>query len=206
MISNRLLEGGRLARPHRSSAARQTPLVVLLILVTGCGFFSRKKNNFFSLEPMAQEEVITNLTGLPIGIDVLELPPGLDRREIVVRKADQKLDVRGTDIWAGPLEQMVLHTLAFDLARRLPPGMIILPGQSKPASMRSIDLILEEFAAGPEPVLVLDARWTLQGGATRRERIELNLDSLESPAIAAGMSRALAALADRMAEGLGAGG
>lgn len=184
--------------------------VLLLLLCAGCGMFSRQEKEYFSLETIAPESSPGAAAGLPVGIDAVELPPAVDRREIVARDSDGHLDLRGTELWAGPFEAMVIHTLAFDLAGRLPEGMVILPGQSKPAAMRSINLIIEELEAGPDPILVLDARWILRAqdsaGTTHHERIAIDLASLESAEIASGTSRALAALADRIVAELGGQG
>ena len=173
-----------------------------LVLLAGCGFFSRTKNTYYSLDTIPPATVAT-VAGTPIGVDGIELPPGIDRREIVVRGANQNLEVRGNQIWAGQLEEMVIHTLAFNLANRLPQGMVILPGQAKPTgAMRSIFVVLEEFAPGPEPVVTLDARWVMstpgRADVTGREQITVNTSSLESAQIASAMSQALAQLADRI--------
>lgn len=176
----------------------------LLLLLTACGLFSRVTSSFYSLERIAPDSPAPTIGGVPIGIDVVELPPGFDRREVVVRRADLQLEVRERDQWTTSLEPMVLHTLAFNLAARLPEGMLILPGQAKPAgAMRSIELLIEDFAAGPDRALVLDARWILREAGrpdlVRHERITTPIASLESAAVAAGMSQALAELSDRIA-------
>ena len=184
------------------------PIFVVALLAAGCSFFSRSKSTFYSIEPIAPGGAVASLRGNPIAIDSIELPPGFDRREIVVRKADHQLDVRAAQQWSAILSQSVLHTLAYDLARRLPEGMVILPGQAKPnAPMRSIDLAIEELAAGPDAKLVLDAHWIVHepghADAARQERIEVVLKSLDGADIAAGMSQSLAALADRIVARLG---
>ncbi|HET7712373.1 MAG TPA: ABC-type transport auxiliary lipoprotein family protein, partial [Thermoanaerobaculia bacterium] len=109
--------------------------IALTLLLAGCGFFSRSKSQYYSLEPMGPEAApsAATMSGVPIGIDGVELPPGIDRKEIVVRGTDNRLEVRSAQQWASSLEQMVIHTLAFDLAKRLPVGMVVLPGQAKPA-------------------------------------------------------------------------
>jgi uncharacterized lipoprotein YmbA len=170
--------------------------VVVLLLLSGCSFFSRTKNNIYSLDRIPGTAVA--MRGTPLGIESLELPPGVDRREIVVRKADQKLDVRANELWSADLKPLVLHTLAFDLASRLPEGMVILPGETKPAAMRPIDVVFEQLAAGPDPKFVLDARWTLDN-VTHHESIAVDIPSLDSKNVATGMSQALAQLADRIA-------
>lgn len=174
-------------------------LLLCTIFHIGCGIFGRgPKNQFYDLHTIAPAAKIPGSGGAPVGIDGLELPPGYDRKEIMIRGANNRLEVRGNHQWAGPLEDMVIHTLAFDLAERLPEGAIVLPGQAKPATMRSVFVVLEELAPGPDNVFVLDARWTL-GTTTRRERITVPMQSLESAQIATALSQALAALADRMA-------
>lgn len=170
--------------------------LLLIVLLTGCSFFSKTKSQIYSLERIPGSPVA--LSGAPVAIDNLELPPGFDRKDIVVRKAGSELDVRGTQQWAATLSEEVLHTLAFDLASRLPAGMVILPGAVKPATVRSIDVAFEEIAAGPDAKVVVEARW----GGTRHERIEVPIASLDSANVAGGISQALATLADRIAAGL----
>jgi uncharacterized lipoprotein YmbA len=141
---------------------------------------------------------------LPIAIDGVELPPGLDRREIVVRQANQQLQVRSAEQWSASLQPLVLHTLAFDLADRLPEGMMILPGASRPSGvLHAIDVVFEDFIAGPDAKVVLDARWIArisgEPQVTHHERISIDIASLDSANIASGTSQALAAFADRIA-------
>ena len=102
---------------------------------------------------------------------------------------------------APPLSAAVFALNVLFWTVRLPAGMVILPGEAKPAAMRSIDLAFEELAAGPDTKVVLDAHWSVSGVA-RHERIEVPIASLDSTAIASGMSQALAALADRIVASL----
>jgi uncharacterized lipoprotein YmbA len=183
---------------------RRATIVVLSLLLAGCSIFSRSKSTIYSLETIPPSAGRVAVSGPPVGINAVELPPGTDRREITVRKENLQLDVRSNELWASSLEEMVLHTLAFDLAARLPEGMMILPGSVKPAgAKRSIDLIVEEIGAGPEQSVVIDARWIIRVGAgagvSTHERVVVPVESFGSPAIAAGMSRAIAELADRIA-------
>jgi uncharacterized lipoprotein YmbA len=186
---------------------RRTMAMLVAVLMTGCGFLKRPPNQFYSLETMpttlSTGDAVATVSGPPIGIDGIELPPGLDRRDIVLRGADHKLEVRGTHQWAAPLEEMVIHTLAFDLAHRLPVGMVVLPGQTKPpGAMRSVSVVFEDLAPGPDGVFVLDARWTLLSpgspGLTGRERITVPLASTESASVVSAMSTSLATLAERI--------
>jgi hypothetical protein len=84
--------------------------------------------------------------------------------------------------------------------------MVVLPGQAKPAgATRSVFVIFEELAPGPEPEFILDGRWTLSSSGeagqaiTHHERITVALPSMDSADVAAAMSEALAILTDRIA-------
>jgi uncharacterized lipoprotein YmbA len=176
--------------------------LLVLVLLTGCAIFSRTKNSFYSLETIGPDTPTrATVSGAPIAIDGIELPPGIDRREIVVRNGNEQLDIRGTQVWAGPLEDMVIHTLAFDLAKRLPNGAVVLPGAVKPATARPMVIVFEDLAARADRTFVLDARLTT-GTTTRHERITVPLQSLDSAKIVAGMSDALSELADRIVAGM----
>jgi uncharacterized lipoprotein YmbA len=178
-------------------------LAPLLLLLAGCGFLSKSAPpKLYSLDRVAGAAVAPH-AALPIGIDGVELPPGIDRRELVVRQPDHRLEVRNSEQWSAPFKNLVLHTLAFDLAARLPVGMVILPGETKPATMRSIDVAFEELASLPDRTVVADARWVLhepgRPDVAHHDRIVVNVASLDAAQIATGISQALASLADRMA-------
>lgn len=173
-------------------------LAIALLFASGCSFFSKSKSTIYSLDPIAPAAPLAK-KGSPVAIDSVELPPGLDRREIVVRKPNGELEIRANELWPANLQPLVMHALAFDLASRLPEGMVVLPGESRPAaSPRAIDVAFEDLTAGPDKHVTLDARWT-SAGTTHHERITIDIPSLDSAAIATGTSQALAALADRIA-------
>jgi uncharacterized lipoprotein YmbA len=181
--------------------------ILLTLLLAGCSFFSKSQSKFYSLDRLPPAAAPAGSRGLAVAIDGVELPPGLDRREIVVRLANQQLQVRSAEQWADSLQPLALHTLAYDLADRLPDGMVILPGASRPSgALRAIDVVFEDFTAGPDAKVVLDGRWIVrvpgQPDVTHHERISIDIPSLDSANVASGTSQAIAAFADRMATGL----
>jgi uncharacterized lipoprotein YmbA len=179
--------------------------LVVLLLFTGCGFLSKSAPpKLYALDRIAPATpVAASASGLPLGIDAVELPPGVDRKEVVVRQPDHRLEVRNSEQWSAPFKDLVLHTLAFDLAARLPVGTVIVPGETKPAAMRSIDIAFEELAASSDRTVVADARWVVhepgRADVAHRDRIVVPVTSLDAAQIATGISQALAGLADRMA-------
>lgn len=186
-----------------TTALLATPLVLGL---AGCSFFSKSEPRLFALEviPPATASPLGAAPALPLGIDSLTLPPALERREVVVEK-EGALDVRREDLWAAPLADLVLHTLSFDLAARLPEGSVVLPGEPRPTATLPLVLTFEELTAGPDRRLVLDVRWTA-GDALGRERLEIPTASLDTADIVTATSVALAELADRLVAALAAAG
>jgi uncharacterized lipoprotein YmbA len=176
-------------------------LVLLCVLASGCGFFGRSKNSFYSLETVSPQAAAATIGGTPIGVDGIELPPGVDRREIVSKGENHTFKVNGSNLWASPLEEMVIHTLAFDLAGRLPEGMVILPGQARPSAMRALYVTFEELTAHPNGEFVLDARWVVTAPGepelAGRDRITIPT-ATDASQIVEAMSNALAQLADRI--------
>lgn len=179
---------------------RALPLVLPMLLLAACSFLKKSQPRVFPIDKIATTtaSAVPATRGTPFAIEGLELPPGVDRREIVVRRADKQLDVRESDLWSAQLQPLMLHTLAVDLASRLPEGAMILPGQLRPATVRTIDVVVEDLAIGPDPHIILDAHW-VEGNVSHREQITVDVPSLESPNISTGMSQVVAALADRMA-------
>jgi len=181
-------------------------IAIAALLLSGCSFFGKSKSNFFTLDRIPPAARVAAARGVPVGIDTVELPPGADRGEVAVKQANEKLDVRSSDQWTASLAPMVLHTLTSDLADRLPEGMVVFPGEAKPLNMRTIDVAFEEFAAGPDNRVIADVHWVLHekghADVTHHEQIAIDVPSLDSANVAAGMSRAVAALADRIAAGI----
>lgn len=179
--------------------------LLALLLLTGCGFFSKSSSpKLYALDRVAPAAPVAVRGTLPIGIDAVELPPGIDRKELVVRQPDHRLDVRAGEQWSAPFKDIVLHTLAFDLAARLPVGAVIVPGETRPAAIRGIDVTFEELAPQADRTVVLDARWVVhepgRADVAHHDRITANVTSLDGPQIATGLSQVLAGLADRMAQ------
>lgn len=176
--------------------------LIAVVLLSGCSFFSKSKSTVYSIERVPPAAAPARaISGAPYGIDNVELPPGVDRREVVVRKENHQLDIRSNELWSATLTDLVMHTLAFDLAARVPNGMLVLPGEAKPVTMRTIEVTFEELSAGPDTRVHLDARWKV-ANVSHHEQIAIDLPSLSSADVATGMSQALAQLADRIAAGL----
>lgn len=177
---------------------RRLLVIFTLSVLASCSFFSKTKSTIYSLdvESPGDEHVIPTLA-TPIALGSVELPPGLDRREIVVRKGDHQLDIRANDLWPSNLQPLVVHVLAFDLARCVPNGMVVLPGESVRPGTRTIDVVIEDFTADPEGTVTLQARWN-----GHPDGVIIHTGFTDSAHVAKAMSDALALFAQRMSNHL----
>ena len=83
--------------------------------------------------------------GPPIEVRSVQIPPTLDRLEMVREIAPGELDVRDFDHWAAPLARMSRQVLTEDLASRLPPDRLIFPGAAGPAVRGSLTVDVLSF-------------------------------------------------------------
>jgi uncharacterized lipoprotein YmbA len=144
---------------------------------------------------------------IPLRLDSVTLPSELDRPQIVRRSGPGNLDVADADRWAGPLDELARHALAADLAQRLPPGSTVRPDDpAPPKRLRGLDVGIDRFDGDLGGNVVLAAHWTLLDGtqtaASHEERIETP-GGTDLDGTVTAMSRALGALADRIAAGVG---
>jgi uncharacterized lipoprotein YmbA len=186
-------------------------LIPLLVALALAGCASSPPTRFYTLEPVPPARPAAALAGAPVTVDAVNVPGLLDREQIVRRSGPNQVDLAGTDRWAAPFDSMARRVLARDLAARLPAQMVLLPGEPSPGGpKRSIVVDIEDFAGDVAGRVVLDARWTLLSGEPskpvlrRREHIEETAAGPGYDADAAAMSRALGALADRIAAALAA--
>jgi uncharacterized lipoprotein YmbA len=146
---------------------------------------------------------------IPIRIEPVTMPGELDRLELVRRTTSNRLQIATFDLWAAPLEDMIRRVVADDLAARVSPGAIASvnePAAGEPR--RHLYIGVQEFAGDEHGAVTLHAAWLLQtpNAASQRgsEEVAVTASDATADALAAAMSGALAAFADRIAAALAA--
>jgi len=139
-------------------------------------------------------------SGGTLALGALELPPLVDRPQIVRRIDPNRVETLEFDRWAEPLADGLRATLAGDLAARLP-GRSVLPvaGAAPGAGVAVLAVTVLTLEAGVDGRVRLDTQWTLANGPRHRDTLEVRASSGDPAALVAAMSAAVAALADRVA-------
>ncbi|MBP2232904.1 putative lipoprotein YmbA [Azospirillum agricola] len=172
-------------------------LVMAVLLLAGC---QTPDSRLYTLSVLPPDGPVGAAAGGALALGALELPPLVDRPQIVRRIDSNRVETLEFDRWAEPLADGLRATLAADLAARLP-GRSVLPvaGSAPAAGTAVLSVSVLRFEATADGRVVLDAQWGAANGPRRRDSVEIRAANGEPAALVAAMSRAVAALADRMA-------
>ena len=179
--------------------------LALLFLLAACG--SSPPSRFYTLDPTGAASSGVMRSKGAVAVGQITLPAELDRLSFVTREGANQIAVSDQDRWAAPLDGMIRRVLTTDLSHRLPPGTVVAPGDPVPPSARGVTLTIRNFIGDASGHVVLDADWAVSQGKghpaiIHRETIAREAGSGDAAAIAAAMSQALGALADRIASAL----
>lgn len=189
------------------AARLAAPLLALTILLAGCGSSPPSKFYVLTADP-APQRAGGSAAGNTVALGRITLPGALDRPQIARRKGGNEIVFSEDERWAGPLDDMMRRVLADDLAARLPAGVMLVESAAKPPPGVTLALDVSRFDADESGVVTLVARWEALGpagrplGAPRESTIVEPGSGKDAAAVATTMSRAVAALAARIAAGL----
>jgi uncharacterized lipoprotein YmbA len=200
-------------RPIRPGRAARTAVVGAAALLAACAH--TPPTRFFTLDPApagagAPPPVYA---GPPVRVLAVNLPPEMDRPELVSRRGGDQLGVDDFAHWAAPVGELARTALAADLAARLPQGRVVFPGAARLEPSRDLTVSVLDFeVAGGQATI--DASWTLATAGGRPApgqatggtlRLTAPAAGVGSAATARALSALLASLADRLAATLEAG-
>ena len=188
------------------AARLAAPLLALVLLLAGCGSSPPSKFYVLTADPVPPRAGAAAANTVALGR--VTLPGALDRPQIARRRGANEIVFSEEERWAGPLDDMLRRVLADDLAARLPAGVMLVESSAKPPPGATIALDVSRFDADETGAVTLAARWEAIGrngaplGAPRESTIVEPGSGKDAAAVVATMSRAVAALAARIATGL----
>jgi uncharacterized lipoprotein YmbA len=144
---------------------------------------------------------------LVAGVGPVSLPAYLDRPQVVMRPAPDRLDVREFAQWGEPLRDAVTRVVAVNLGRLLPDSRVVtFPWRSAEKIRYQVTLDIEQMDGPPGGNVTLDTRWRIldQSGTEVAARVSRLSEPAGPGTTAAAMSRALGALSRDIARQLGA--
>ena len=179
---------------------------VAVLLLGGCA--GSKPSSFYVLTPLSSGSSQQNAAPerpIVIGIGPVELPPYLDRSQIVTRSDSNQLDLAEFHRWAEPLQGNVTRVLAEDLATLTPTDYIVIfPWDRSTPIDYQVTVTVTRFDGRLGGNSLLITRWSLFGGdgeqLLRRKSILSEVTGGEDyGAMVSAMNRTLAALSREIA-------
>jgi len=165
--------------------------VCLITAMAGCSRSPRV--NFYTLEPAAQVETVASATtGPTVSVGPVTLPELVDRPQLVLRVAPNRVEILETHRWAEPLKSELPHLIAENLGRLLGSSRVSSYLQHAGAGADYRVLVdIQRFESTAGGTVIVEAVWSLRragGGAPKTGR-----SLLREPVGAAGIDPLVAA-------------
>lgn len=177
-------------------------LGTLLMSMGGCA--TTQPSKFYVLSPLEASFPNTptdgSKTGLALGIGPIDLPPYLNRPQIIIRATRNELNLSEFHKWAEPLQDSIPRVLGENLSILLSTDRLaFFPWKGS----RSIDyqVVVEilRFEATTNGQATLEARWQIREG-TDRTVLVIKKSQFRSSASNEGYEAIVSGLSDNLAE------
>ncbi len=180
---------------------------VLLAAASGC---ARSPNvTFYTLSAMSPEAASPAASLRAVAVGPVTLPELVDRPQLVIKVAADRVDILETERWAEPLKSEIPRLLAENLARLLRPARVSTIDQSESRDAEYRVLVdIQRFQTVPGEGVEIDALWSVRrsavGAVPRRGRSQVREPAAGTgyDALVAAHGRALAAISGDIAKAL----
>jgi uncharacterized lipoprotein YmbA len=173
----------------------------IVALITACG--STPRSNYYMLS--AEAAGATGKSGPALGIGPVTVPEYLQRREMVLNRSANKLELADFDRWAEPLDAGILRVTALNLAALLQTQQVrVFPWRRSYQPDYGISIAVVQFAMR-DATAELVAEWTITVPASgvsitqKISRLEAQARDAEPESVAAAYSKLLAQLSEEIA-------
>lgn len=181
--------------------------VCLAVVTVGCSRSPRV--TFYTLEPGARVETVAAAAAVPaLAVGPVTLPELVDRPQLVVRLAGNRVAILETHRWAEPLKSEIPRLIAENLGRLLGSSRVASHPQHAGADADYRVLVdIQRFEASPGEAVVVEAIWSLRpvsGGVakTGRSLVREPVGSPDYEALVAAYNRALLAVSVDLAKAI----
>ena len=144
-------------------ASRSPPIAalgLLLALPAMLAACASAPTRFFTLDPIGPAQPpAAAYPGPPVKVLAVNIPPALDREELVSETAPGEVKVHDLEHWEAPLGLTARQVLIQDLAARLPAGGVLGPSSPGGDGVATLSVDVVSFGAGPEGAR-MQASWS----------------------------------------------
>jgi len=168
--------------------------LVLAVAILGCG--TSPAARFYTLDATARPDG-SRAGSYAIVVGPVTVPPAVDRPQLVLQAAPNRVTVDEFHRWAGPLDDAVARAIAGNLAALLGTTQVAALPATGLAATHRVTVDLQRFEATPGGGVVVEALWAVRPwaggeGTSGRTLATEALEGAEVDAVPAAYSRALA--------------
>lgn len=181
-------------------------LLTFCLAVAASGCSRSPLVNFYTLEPGAPVEIVAATAALPsVSVGPVTLPDLVDRPQLVMRVAANRVEILETHRWAEPLKSEIPRLIAENLSRLLGSGRVssyLQHAGGNPDYRVLVDI--QRFESSPGEGVTVDAVWSLRrttGGTpkTGHSLVRERVDAIGYDPLVAAYGRALLAVSRDLA-------
>ncbi|WP_026841852.1 PqiC family protein [Citrifermentans bremense] len=177
--------------------------LALVMSVTACSRSPR--SSFYTLVPQAAPPALSPAAP-SVSVGPVTIPELVDRPQIVVRVAENRVEVLESHRWAEPLKSEIPRLMAQDLGRMLGSSRVSSYGQSAGADATYRVLVdIVRLEAVPGDTATVQALWTVRRGNARIKGESLVREKVSAPSydqLISACSRALAGVSSDIAKAI----
>ncbi|GKT09719.1 membrane integrity-associated transporter subunit PqiC [Desulforhabdus sp. TSK] len=203
-------------RPWTTDCCRTLLLGALLWgILAGCS--TSPPPRLYTLSPM--ESMTSGQEGaspsifpsgeITLGIGPVRIPEYLDRKQVVSRSTENRIDISEFDLWGGTLRDEITRVLTENIGSMLPSAKVYgFPWLTGGRMDYRIPVNVLQFDGSFAGQVILRAQWTLQSGDGKRLFLAGNSHIVEPlhgagySALVAAHNRALACLSQEIVSGV----
>jgi len=192
----------------RNRLSEGLTLALAAAIAAGCG--TSAPSRFYTLDPSAVSDGAAP-TRARVAVGPVSIPEAVDRPQLVVQVAPNRVEIDDFNRWAAPLDDGIARAVAVDLTVLLgTPDVATAPLVNFTPDYR-VTIDVQRFDSIPGEAALLDAVWVVQrtaGGETRTGRTVAReaVQDADLSTVAAAHSRAVAKLSGDVAAAIRAGG
>ena len=139
-------------------------IAAVYMTVASAGCSRSPRVTFYTLEPAAQVEPVAAAATVPtVAVGPVTLPEVVDRPQLVVRVAANRVDILETHRWAEPLKSEIPRLIAENLGRLLGSSRVssYLQHTGVDAEYRVL-MDIQRFESSPGEAVTIEAGWSLR--------------------------------------------
>ena len=178
-------------------------VALLLTALSGCG--TPPKERYYALSMADAPATTPDRASFAIGVGPVIVPEMIDRPQMVVRVAANRVEMSELNRWAEPLKRALPRAIAASIAQNVPAARVYLPGNDNvPPADHRVRIDIERFESELGKGATVEAAWSVSGGSATATRYGRSLvrEAASGPGydeLAAAHSAAAAALGREIA-------